>query len=101
MKNNKVVVKKEKAKGGPQLTEGDLVYDREIGPIIEEVRARRGMTGEVVTQFNRIAGSPTHRNTVDGWLDPDPKTRVRPFYGNAIILFQAVAAARKVLDAGE
>ena len=94
----KTKTKKQRGGQGPKMTEADLVYDRQVGPIIEEVRERRGMTVEIARQVGRIAGTTVHRNVVDGWLNPDAKARVRPSYGNAMILWQAVDAAREAME---
>ena len=94
----KAKVKKERNGRGPKLSEADLVYDRKVAPIIDEVRDRRGMTVEIARQVGLISGSECHRNVVDGWLNPDPKERVRPSWGNGEILWQAVKSARWVMD---
>lgn len=73
----------------------ESIYNEAIKTLVVKT-LKWGYTAELTKQFSKQIGKPIFRQTIDCWLNRDPKKRSHPDYGNVVILLLSAEATDKV-----
>lgn len=62
--------------------------NKELGPLIDYVKGRRGAVGEVLAKLKQKTGKEWRRENVMRWLHASAKRRTQPLFGVGLILVE-------------